>query len=209
MKKLIIILVSVISAIVTVCIVAAIIVGVYIGNKLKDASFNYKEYNSNNANTKNIQIYYNSSSKKAFVGRVIANDDNLYIVIPDTIGDIKINKLGGSHGTGAPTLFYIDYRPNTSFGGYFNCSKEDYESIKDTYKVTEYNVLIKITLPKYLNKISFNDISYFSREYYIYPSTKDAAIFNITCDYSIDETNKYFYTKDGIIYNKKTKGIIE
>lgn len=209
MKKFIIIFVSIMTAIVIACITLAIIIGINFGFKLRDAAVNYKKYDANNPETMNMQIYYNSASKKAFVGSVEVNNKNLDIVIPNNIGDIKINSLGGYHGTGVPTLFYIDYNPDYDLiNDYFKCSKEDYEDKKNIYEITKYDVSINITLPKYLNTIRKSRFNYDSLEYYINPTEEKAIIFNISRKYNIDENNKYYYTKDGFIYNKKTNEII-
>ena len=205
MKKFIIIFVSIMTVIVTACIVGAIIVGINIGKYFNDSAYNYKSYKLDN-----VGLYYNEKSKKSFISYVKIDDENLNVELPSAYKDSTVNKLGGFY-SGRRRVFYISYEPKKITNDYIQIDTSRYEDIKNEYEVLEEDITINIILPEKLEDIIGKEILYsFSQIYETYYSPdKKIYKFNITCKYSIIEKNKYFYTNDGYVYDKKTKELVD
>lgn len=162
------------------------------------------------------------NSHDVFVAVIETNFETTDIVIYDEYEGKQVTSLGGNYESGAPICFQIEvpeyklyYVENSLESDYIqvgnyrldNHDRIYFDGVEIDYE--EYTYHIK--LPKYLNTI-----------YYIYPSnsyalgkvsyTEDKTIakfYIINYYFEIDSSNEFFYTKDGLLYDKKTNTLVE
>ncbi len=139
-------------------------------------------------------IGYNK--KNAFIGYVKYDLDTKEIYLPSEYNDVLVEDLGGYYGRGVPTPFFLAY---TGITEGFSTSRDEIDS-NDT--VIEVN--IDIYLPKYLKKCS--NIRTEVTGYY---EGDHSVIFIAKCNYYIDNSNEYFYTKNGKLYNKSNDTLVD
>lgn len=135
--------------------------------------------------------------------------ENLEITIPDDYNGIPIKRIGGYSGTGFPAPFSISLFPL-----YVNAPKDsEYYAIftgaavrsRNPEEYTVEDVAFTLHIGKNVEVIEYVDMDFY------YPHINDDgsitfyhAVVNITCS----GDNKYFYSKDGKLYDKKTNELI-
>lgn len=117
------------------------------------------------------------------------------MTIPDYCEGVPITDLGGYTGRGVPQIFSVYVVTNVQDSAY------DPEKLYDKHEHVYYDV--NVTLPKYLKEITL------SRPYEETRSVMEDGLlvgytFTTRCYFTIDESNEYFYTKEGKVYDKKT-----
>ncbi len=159
----------------------------------------------------NVDIGYSKTENRAFIAHICCKPgDDTTIVLPDYYEGIPITDLGGYIGRGYPMPFSVD----VDFLG------ADYEKYSDCYCTDEkylhdedldwwddcviHNVYLQITLPKYLKSITYVSYDVFVGEIVNGDGSVSAEIFRPICCFTIDADNRYFYSKDGKIYDKNT-----
>jgi len=180
-----------------------------------DACIFYTTYNGGT-----IKYYYNDKNNKAFVGIIEISNINNEIIILDECNDCTVNRLGGYHGTGVKAPFTFDllnlHDKNVDFSKTYKTKDEniDYENkkINDNFMWDQHeiiNVYINLTLPKSLNEIYMCYADYVLIDEYSDEDKILIKIYRPVVYLNISEDNKYFYTKDGKLYDKKKDELID
>lgn len=131
----------------------------------------------------NLNIYYSKLSKDCTAGLYEwdGNTENKIIIIPDEFEGIKISNLGGPSSGSAPALFYIGMPENVKTGD-------------------EYNFTIKLGKNiKYAHNFLYSD------EHTDY---KGNVLCKVHYYYEVAPDNKWIYSKDGKLYDKKTDELL-
>lgn len=135
--------------------------------------------------------------------------ENLEITIPDDYNGIPIKRIGGSSGSGFPAPFCIslyDLYVNAPEGGeYRGTFSRDAVECENPEDYTVEDVVFTLNIGKNIEVIEWVDMDAY------YPHINEDgsitfyhAVVNITCS----DENKYFYSKDGKLYDKKTDELI-
>jgi len=135
------------------------------------------------AKINNLNVYYSKITKDCTAGLYEwdGNTENMTVIVPDEFEGIKISNLGGKSIGSSPALFHISL-------------PEDIE-IRD-----EYNFTIKLG-----KNINYAEHFLYTDEYTDY---KGILLCKINYYYEVSEANKWIYSKDGKIYDKKTDELI-
>ncbi len=130
-----------------------------------------------------FRIYYHKWSGNVLVGDYCwdGDENNMTVTIPDEADGKKINSLGGFIGRGAPLLFRINLPDSIEKNGEYNFTVKLGENIKQVYR--------------FLYIDEFTDIN-------------GESICVINYYYEVSENNKWIYSKDGKLYDKKTDELL-
>lgn len=131
------------------------------------------------AKINNLNVYYSKVTKDCTAGLYEwdGNTENMTVIIPDEFEGIKLSNLGGKGTGSAPALFHISLPENIE--------------IRD-----EYNFTVKLG-----KNINCAEHFLYTDEYTDY---KGNLLCRINYYYEVSEDNKWIYSKDGKIYDKKT-----
>lgn len=136
------------------------------------------------------------SHKSAFIGSVSYDLDTTEIHLPSVYKGANVEELGGYYGRGVPTPFYFSYK-GVAYGYYTNV-----DEIGKNDVIIQTN--IDVYLPKYLKTCTY------VKQYVGGMHENDHDIIYIArCNYYIDSGNDYFYTQNGILYNKKDNTTVD
>ena len=160
-------------------------------------------------------IGYSKIENSAFIADVDYDfGDDRKIILPSDYNGIKIKTLGGYFGRGVPSPFGLSVKAEHFFPDadrYYTTSESNlYDQNSGWWDKTEIvNCPIEIVLPQYLEKIDYLTLDVISVGEFETKSGKTLAkIFRPTFSFSISETNKYFFTRGGKIYNKNDGSLI-
>ena len=177
------------------------------GCLLEGSSFFYTDY----VEADGFTIAVNKVANCCFVSRYDCTEytENLEITIPDDYNGIPIKRIGGASGSGFPAPFgislfdlYVNAPEGSEYYGTFfgdavkHGSNEDY---------TVEDIVFTLNIGKNIEVIEYVEM----QEYYPHINDDGSitfyhAVVNITCS----DENKYFYSKDGKLYDKKTDELI-
>lgn len=146
--------------------------------------------------TDNMYVYYNNFSRICVAGTYSwdGNTDDMTVIIPDKYENMKINSLGGYYGTGVPVLFFVEI-PKKLHPTVTSVTESE-ECIGGTEKAVTYNFTVKLGKNiKYLENFCY-------KEYY--EDGDNDVVYIIEYNYECSEDNKWYYSKDGKLYNKST-----
>ncbi len=144
-----------------------------------------------------IEVYYNKITRSCFVGSYSwdGNTENTIIVVPDEYENYKISSLGGVHGRGVPVNFSV-VMPD--------------EILEDVYSVSDESENIEAvtyTFTVIIGK-NMNNSTNFDYEDYYY--NEDGSVrFIVKMNYDCSPDNKWIYSQDGKLYDKKTNEMID
>ncbi len=151
-------------------------------------------------------IAVNNTANSCFVGQYTCTEysENMEITIPDEYKNKPITRIGGYFGRGVPSPFCISLEEL-----YMNAPDgSEYDSvfsgdIDDNYSVEELPFTLNIG--KNIKTVEYIEMDM------CYPHINEdgsvtfyQAVVYVNCS----EDNKYFYSKDGRLYDKKTKELI-
>lgn len=130
-----------------------------------------------------FRIYYHKWSGNVLVGdyRWDGDENNTTVTIPDEADGKKINSLGGFIGRGSPLLFYVNLTDSVKKSGEYNFTVKLGENIKHVYR--------------FLYTDEFTDIN-------------GELKYKVNYYYEVSEDNKWIYSKDGKLYDKKTDELL-
>ena len=130
-----------------------------------------------------FRIYYHKWSGDVLVGDYCwdGDENNMTVTIPDEADGKKINSLGGSIGRGAPVLFLVNIPDSVEKSGEYNFTVKLGENIKSVYHF--------LYTDKFTN--ANGELAYVVNYYY-----------------EVSEDNKWIYSKDGKLYDKKTDELL-
>ena len=152
----------------------------------------------------NIEIGYSELERNAFIASIYyARGDDTNIELPTYYEKAKVTELGGYFGRGVPCCFGINEVFYFFDEGYINAYGFLWRemSLLINGKVEIEEIYFNITLPRYLEKITYADY-YCSAAEYLNDGETITKIFKPTVNFTISEENEYFYTLDGRLYNK-------
>lgn len=135
------------------------------------------------AKINNLNLYYSKLSNDCTVGRYEWDGDteNMTVIIPDEFEGVKINNLGGPAAGSAPASFYIDVSENAETS-------------------EEYSFTVKLG-----KNIKYAEHFLYSDEAADYEGN---VLYKVNYYYEVSEDNKWLYSKDGKLYDKKTDELI-
>lgn len=144
----------------------------------------------------NLDAYYNKLTKDCFIGEYYwdGNIENMTIVVPDKYENYKVKGLGGFFGRGAPIAFSV-VMPDELLAEVESVSDEG-----DDFEATTYTFTVKLG-----NNIK--KITNFSYECYYYDEDGNVE-FRVKMHYECSPDNKWIYSKDGMLFDKKTNKFI-
>lgn len=166
---------------------------------------------SDSAEVDGLYIVINKTSNCCFVGGYHYTEytENPEITIPDDYNGIPIKRIGGYCGRGVPAPFFISLAElymnapeDNEYDAIFNGDINEFEILED-YVIED--VVFNLNIGKNIEVIEFVVMD----EYYPHINDDGSITFyhsvvNINCS----DENKYFYSKDGKLYNKKTDELI-
>ena len=177
------------------------------GCSFEDVSLLYSDSSEKNG----FHIAINKTANCCFVGsyNCIEYTDNLEITIPDDYEGIPIKRIGGYYGTGLPTPFMIsvaDLYMNASKGSEYDAvysgDIRDY-LISENYTIEDIGFYLNIG--KNIETIEYIDMD----NYYPHINEDNSITFyHPVVSVNCSEENKFFYSKDGKLYNKATNELI-
>ena len=128
-------------------------------------------------------IYYHKWTGNVLVADYFwdGDENNMIVTIPDETDGKKIKSLGGFIGRGVPVSFYINLPDSVEKRGEYNFTVKLGENIKSAYR--------------FLYSDEFTDIN-------------GDLVCVINYYYEVSEDNKWIYSKDGKLYDKKTDELI-
>ena len=170
-------------------------------------SFFYTDYVEKDG----FSIAINKVANCCFVSQYECTEytENLEITIPDDYNGMPIKRIGGYSGTGFPAPFsislftlYVNAPEGSEYYVTYNGNPVGYE-ISEEYVVED--VVFTLNIGKNIEVIDYVEMDFY------FPHINDDgsitfyhAVVNITCS----NENKYFYSKDGKLYDKKTNKLI-
>lgn len=156
----------------------------------------------------NVVIGY--SKTNAFIGPVeyVPNDDK-YIELPDEYDGRPVTELGGYFGRGVPTPFCIEYRPENREGQYFSTTESADGDFSWLGEYEMHDIYVTVSLPKHLKAVTYACKNVLGIETTKPDGSTFTELYRVRCFFVIDESNRYFYTVDGKLYDKKTKESID
>lgn len=144
-----------------------------------------------------IGVYYNKITKSCFVGSYLwdGNTENTIIVVPDEYKNYEVSSLGGVYGRGVPVNFSVVMPAEVTEDVYsVSDESENYEAA--TYTFT---VIIGKNIKK-LDHFDYEDCYY----------NEDGSVrFIVKMNYECSPDNKWIYSQDGKLYDKKTNEMID
>lgn len=166
---------------------------------------------SDSAEADGFYISINKTSSCGFVGEYNCKEytENMEITLPDDYEGIPIKRIGGYYGRGVPRPFSISLADL-----YMNAPEgSEYDSVFvggiNEFEIPEEYVIEDVVFHLNIGK-NIETIEYVSMKTY-YPHINDDGsitfyhpVVNINCS----DENKYFYSKDGKLYDKKTDELI-
>ncbi len=158
----------------------------------------------------NIEIGYSDFENNAFVACIYfdINNDDPNIVIEDNYKGIPITELGGYFGRGVPCPFYVLAKIKTPDVNQNFIAKYDADFIyTDNVQIHEYYV--NINLPSTLKSVTYATKDVFCSSYGNNDGEEIMDIYIVRCKIQIDDSNKYFYSIDGKLYDKNTNTLID
>ena len=144
-----------------------------------------------------IEVYYNKITRSCFVGSYSwdGNTENTIIDVPDEYENYKVSSLGGIYGRGVPVNFSV-VMPDEFLEGIESVSNEG-----DDFEETTYTFTVKLG-----NNIK--TLTNFVYEDYYY--NEDGSVrFIVKMNYDCSPDNKWIYSQDGKLYDKKTNEMID
>lgn len=151
-------------------------------------------------------IAVNNTANSCFVGQYTCTEysENMEITIPDEYKNKPITRIGGYFGRGVPSPFCISLEEL-----YMNAPDgSEYDSvfsgdIDDNYSVEELPFTLNIGK-------NIKTIEYIEMDMYYPHINEDGGVtfYQAVVYVNCSEDNKYFYSKDGRLYDKKTKELI-
>ena len=149
----------------------------------------------------NLNIYYSNITRECIASTLEwdGNDENTIFTVPDEYEGLKVNSLGGVPGM-APTEFFIripEVMHPEAIG-----TTEDKECIGD---IDEDTVTYSFTVNLGKNVRKFEHFAY--KEYYMDENSK--VIYIVETYYECSPENKWVYSHNGKIYDKKTNKLID
>lgn len=149
----------------------------------------------------NLNIYYSKVTKECLASWFEWNGDteNMTFTVPDEYKNMKIKSLGGPVGMGTPTSFHImvpdSMHPEVvSYAGSEEC----------VGVINEDTVTYSFTVKLGKNIRYFDSFPY--KEYYM--DENDNVIYIVETKYECATENKWAYSKDGKLYDKKTNKLL-
>ncbi len=166
---------------------------------------------SDSAEIDGFYVAINKTANCCFVGEYNCTEytENSEITIPDDYEGIPIKRIGGYYGRGVPTPFsihfadlYMNAPEGSEYDAIFSGDINEFE-IPEEYIIED--VVFNLNIGKNIEVIEFVVMD----EYYPHINEDGSITFyhsvvNINCS----DENKYFYSKDGKLYNKKTDELI-
>lgn len=157
---------------------------------------------------------YAEKLNRAFVGYVVTdNQEGETIVLPDDYNGMPVTELGGYVGRGYPCPFLVEpLFLNEDETHYYVISRDEdlAEGTTSTTEVITHNITYHVLLPKNLK-----ELVYVHGRYIYLKKSKESAdtepveVYRILYYFELDESNPYFYTENGKLYNKKTNELID
>ena len=151
-------------------------------------------------------VAVNNTANCCFVGQYTCTEysENMEITIPDEYKNKPITRIGGYFGRGVPSPFCISLEEL-----YMNAPDgSEYDSvfsgdIDDNYSVEELPFTLNIGK-------NIKTIEYIEMDMYYPHINEDGGVtfYQAVVYVNCSEDNKYFYSKDGRLYDKKTKELI-
>lgn len=148
----------------------------------------------------NLNIHYNKMTRECFAADYEwdGNHENMTITVPDECDGLKVKSLGGF--TAAPTLFYVIV-PEKMHPEAVSVT----EDIKCIGTIDKNTVTYTFTVK--LGK-NIRDLERFTYEKY-YMDDSGKVIYIVEMNYESSTENKWIYSENGKLYNKKTNKLIE
>lgn len=148
----------------------------------------------------NLNIHYNKMSRECFAAHYEwdGNPENMTITVPDECDGLKVKSLGGF--TAAPTLFYVMV-PDKMHPEAVSVA----EDIKHIGTIDKNTVTYTFTVK--LGKNIRDPERFTYKEYYMDDSGK--VIYIVEMNYESSPENKWIYSENGKLYDKKTNKLIE
>ncbi len=167
---------------------------------------------SDSAEKGGFYIAINKTANCCFVGEYNCTEynENFEITIPDDYEGIPIKRMGGYFGRGVPSPFiislsdlYMNAPDGSAYDAVFHGNIDEF-NIAENYTLED--VVFNIKIGKNIEIIEFVDMDF----YYPYINDDGSITFyhpvvNISCS----GENKYFYSKDGKLYDKETDELID
>lgn len=188
-------------------VLSVLLIFCFSGCSLEEVSMLYTEDGEKDGFT----VFINETANCCFVSGYICAEytENLEITIPDDYNGIPIKRIGGHHGSGAPTPFSIplnDLYMNAPEGSYYDtiyCG--DISEFNIPRKHTVKDIVFDLNIGKNIEVVDFVVMD----EYYPHINEDGSitlyhSVVNINCS----NENQHFYSKDGKLYNKKTDELI-
>lgn len=188
MKKAIKILTTIAIILITFFIIFTVLSAIYFAS-WEDGKIN------------NLNIYYNKVTKFCLAGEFEWDGDteNMTFTVPDEYEGLKISSLGGSVGRGVPVLFCVIV-PDSLHPEVVSCTEiEECVGV-----VNEDTVTYSFTVKLGKNIKTFKRFTY--KEYFM--DANDNVIYIVETKYECSEDNKYAYTENGKLYNKRTNQLV-
>lgn len=166
---------------------------------------------SDHADVDGFSISINKTANCCFVGSYACTEytENFEITIPDDYNGMPIKRIGGYSGSGVPSPFYIslyDLYVNAPSGSKYGAifAGDIYAfNIQDAYVVED--VVFTLNIGKNIEAVEFVVMD----QYFPHINEDSSVTFYHPVVYiNCSEENKYFYSQDGKLYNKKTDELI-
>ena len=156
-------------------------------------------------------IAVNESAKCCFVGHYDCTEyvESAEITIPDEYNGMPIKRIGGYYGRGVPTPFAIslssdDYM-NAPEGSKYDAVFSNIESFDISEDYTVKEIVFTLNIGKNIDTVEFVDgDSYFPH----INDDESITFYHPVVWINCSEENKFFYSKDGKLYNKSTNSLI-
>ena len=161
-----------------------------------------------------LWICVNEKGKRCFANAYICTEyeENQEITIPDEYDDKPITKIGGYSGRGVPSPFSISLEDEdlcvnapegSEYHAIFSGGSDFEENLPDNCSVQELPFVLNIG--KNVKKIEYVVMD----EYYPHINQDGSVTFyHPTVYINCSEENKYFYSENGKLYNKKTDELV-
>ena len=158
-----------------------------------------------------FEISVNEMADCCFVGAYNCDNytEGYEITIPDEYNNKPIKFIGGFFGRGVPTSFYIyvnniiNAPEGSNFHGIYFGSDENDEYLKN-YEVVDMHFIINIGK-------NIEAVKYTTKDYYFPHINNDGSVtyYHPVVYINCSKENKYFYSKDGKLYSKKSNELVD
>jgi hypothetical protein len=166
---------------------------------------------SDHADIDGFYIAINKTANCCFVGDYDCTEyaENYEITIPDDYGGMPIKRIGGYYGSGVPTPFsisldelYMNAPTGSKYSGIFGGDIDKFD-IPDAYVVED--VVFTLNIGENIETVEFVVM-----DHYFPHINEDSSVtfFHPVVYINCSEENKYFYSQDGKLYDKKTDELI-